>query len=343
MIRSFEDVLQIRNGRNQKTVENPDGMYPIYGSGGIMGRANDYICKANTVIVGRKGNINNPIYVEEPFWNVDTAFGLEADETKLFPKYLYYFCLYFNFEQLDKAVTIPSLTKSDLLKVQIDVPDLTVQADIAKKLGSIEDIIRFRKKQLIELDTLVKARFVEMFGDIGSDDYGWGLTKLGKCCEINSKKGHDNRLYSDLEVSFVPMPAVSENGEIDVSEVKIYNDVKSGFTYFTENDVLFAKITPCMENGKGAVAVGLINGIGFGSTEFHVLRQINGISNPYWIYYVTAFEQFRQNAESNMTGSAGQRRVPASFLDNYRIALPPIEYQEQFADFVNQVTKSKVA
>lgn len=72
----FVDVLEIKNGRNQKQVENPDGKYPIYGSGGIMGWADAYICEADTVVIGRKGTINNPIYVDRPFWNVDTAFGL---------------------------------------------------------------------------------------------------------------------------------------------------------------------------------------------------------------------------------------------------------------------------
>lgn len=102
---TFNDVLTIKNGKNQKQVENPDGKYPIYGSGGIMGYADDYICNAETVVVGRKGNINKPLYVGEPFWNVDTAFGLEANRDVLLPKYLYYFCLRFDFERLNKAVT----------------------------------------------------------------------------------------------------------------------------------------------------------------------------------------------------------------------------------------------
>ena len=100
----FGDVLEIKNGKNQKAVENPKGAYPIYGSGGIMGYADDYICKADTVVIGRKGSINNPIYVEEPFWNVDTAFGLEARQDVLKPRYLYYFCKKFDFERLNKAV-----------------------------------------------------------------------------------------------------------------------------------------------------------------------------------------------------------------------------------------------
>ena len=110
----FEDILEIRNGKNQKAVENPEGRYPIYGSGGVIGYADDYICEADTIIIGRKGSINNPIYVSEPFWNVDTAFGLSVKKDFVLPKYLYYFCKKFDFGKLNKTVTIPSLTKSDL-------------------------------------------------------------------------------------------------------------------------------------------------------------------------------------------------------------------------------------
>lgn len=169
------------------------------------------------------------------------------------------------------------------------------------------------------------------------------MNALGSVCQVNPKKGQDKRLTSGLEISFVPMPAVSENGEIDPSEVRVYDSVKTGFTYFAENDVLFAKITPCMENGKGAVAKGLHNGIGFGSTEFHVLRPVQGNTDPYWIYTLTAFPEFRSDAASNMTGSAGQRRVPASFLEQYRVSVPPIQLQEQFSTFVEQTDKLKFA
>ena len=117
--------------------------------------------------------------------------------------------------------------------------------------------------------------------------------------------------------------------------------LKTGFTYFADNDILFAKITPCMENGKGAIARKLINGIGFGSTEFHVLRPIQNKSNPYWLYVMTALESFRTSAKANMTGSAGQKRVPASYLEAYQVSLPPMELQEQFASFVKQTNQSK--
>ena len=178
-----------------------------------------------------------------------------------------------------------------------------------------------------------------MFGELGSDVKGWGMTTLGECCELNPRR--PKGISDDTDVSFVPMPSVTEDGKMDVSDVRKYAEVKKGFTYFAENDVLFAKITPCMENGKGAVATGLSNKIGAGSTEFHVLRPIDGKTNPYWIYIITMFDQFRQGARKVMTGTGGQLRVPISFLENYQIALPPIDLQNQFEQIVKQSDKSK--
>lgn len=256
-------------------------------------------------------------------------------------RYLYYALR--NCKPASSGTSIPQLTVPDIKKNEIELYSLSVQETIADKLDAVGRVIELRQQQLQKLDDLVKARFIELFGMPGTDAFGWGLVPLGSTCNINPKKSLDSRLVSGAVVSFVPMPAVTEHGEIDATAIKEYDEVKTGFTYFAENDVLFAKITPCMENGKGAVAKGLHNGIGFGSTEFHVLRPISGKTDPYWIYTLTAFSQFRMDAASNMTGSAGQRRVPASFLENYRVSLPPIALQEQFAAFVKQTDKSKVA
>ena len=263
------------------------------------------------------------------------------------PKYVFYalYTYYRNggtraFE--NRTTGLHNLQVDNYVK-SVDIPKLSYrkQQHICETLDHVRDAVAYRERQLTKLDELVKARFVEMFGMPGTDTKGWGLQYLGTCCELNPKKGTDKRLVSGLSVSFVPMPAVSESGKIDASQIKAYDEVKTGFTYFAENDVLFAKITPCMENGKGAVAVGLCNNIGFGSTEFHILRPINNKSNPYWLYSLTSFDAFRKDAADNMTGSAGQRRVPAVFLEKYKVTLPPIELQNQFAAFVEQTDKSK--
>lgn len=281
--------------------------------------------------------------------NVECAFNQQInaiipDKRKCLTEYLAYAIQNKQAQMQDaaNAPVVPILNKTQFSDIEIKLPTLSEQAKVVENMNTVSKLIALRKEQLAKLDQLVKARFVEMFGVPGNDDFGWGMVPLGSVCYINPKKSQDPRLSGGVEVSFVPMSAVTERGEIDTTTVKKYDEVKTGFTYFAENDVLFAKITPCMENGKGAVARGLCNGIGFGSTEFHVLRPIKGQTNPYWIYMLTVFSQFREDAANNMTGSAGQRRVPASFLENYRVAVPPIELQEHFSAFVEQTDKSKL-
>ncbi|CRD38452.1 restriction endonuclease subunit S [Streptococcus pneumoniae] len=137
-VSKWNEILTIRNGKNQKQVEDADGKFPIYGSGGIMGYAKDWIVKKNSVIIGRKGNINKPILVRENFWNVDTAFGLEPVLEKINSEYLFYFCKLYNFEKLNKAVTIPSLTKSDLLNISIPLPPLALQNEFADFVALVD-------------------------------------------------------------------------------------------------------------------------------------------------------------------------------------------------------------
>lgn len=263
----------------------------------------------------------------------------------IFNKYLYWFLKKNNeyLNSLGRGATFKEISKKIVADIVIPLPPLETQKQIAANLDKVTRTIDLCNAILEKLDLLVKARFVEMFGEVGTDPRGFGMKCLGDVCKINPKKTDDKRLNSGLAVSFIPMPAVSENGSIDTSEIRSYDEVKTGFTYFSEGDVLFAKITPCMENGKGAVAVGLCNQIGFGSTEFHVLRPLEGTSNPYWLYTITSFERFRKEAERKMTGSAGQRRVPARFLEQYTVSVPPIEQQNQFAAFVAQTDKSKSA
>ena len=160
--------------------------------------------------------------------------------------------------------------------------------------------------------------------------------KLFDVCEINPRQ---RGISDDTLVSFVAMPDVSEDGKINTSVIRPFSEVKKGYTVFQEGDILFAKITPCMENGKGALATGLKNGIGVGSTEFHVLRPNPGYVDGMWVYYLTAWPAFRREAESHMTGSAGQRRVPKSFLEEYTLSVPSLNTQCEQVEHLDRVNK----
>ena len=270
---------------------------------------------------------------------------IRAKEDRLIPELLPFIIqndVLFDFAVGKSAGSLSPRVKWENLKnYNFELPPLPEQKKLAEALWAINDTLQAYQKLLIETDELVKSQFIEMFGELGKDDKGWGITTLGECCELNPKRPRD--IDDELLVSFVPMPAVSEDGKIDCSDIKPYKEVRKGFTYFAENDVLFAKITPCMENGKGAVAKGLEGGIGSGSTEFHVLRPIAGKSNPYWLYILTMFESFRVGARKVMTGTGGQLRVPIGYLNDYPITLPPIDLQDRFEEFVHQSDKSKFA
>ena len=184
------------------------------------------------------------------------------------------------------------------------------------------------------------SQFIEMFGNPLASVQKYPLKKLGECCELNPRRP-SLELEDTDKVSFVPMPSVSENGYLQDVIDEEYGKVKKGFTYFENNDVLFAKITPCMENGKGAIAEGLTNNIGMGSTEFHVLRPIDGVSNPFWILTLTRLPIFRERAAKNMSGTGGQKRVPGKYLEGFMVGLPPIEEQNRFEAIYHQADKSE--
>ena len=159
----WKNVLNIKNGKNQKQVEDINGKYPIYGSGGIIGRSNAYICNENSIIIGRKGNINKPILVKEKFWNVDTAFGLEVKSEKMSYHYLYYFCLFYDFEIHNKAVTIPSLVKSDLEKIVLPVPPIELQNKFAERIEKIAKLSFEIEEAIKEAENLYNSLISKYF------------------------------------------------------------------------------------------------------------------------------------------------------------------------------------
>ncbi|EXY24721.1 restriction endonuclease subunit S, partial [Bacteroides fragilis] len=135
----IDSVVRIINGKSQKDVESHSGAYPIYGSGGIIGRANEYLCPAGSTVIGRKGTINNPIYVKEQFWNVDTAFGIKPSEA-VNDLYFYYFCLLFDFSKLDKSTALPSLTKTAIGNLILPIPPYQEQCRIIEAINKYNQI-----------------------------------------------------------------------------------------------------------------------------------------------------------------------------------------------------------
>ena len=341
----FEDILEIKNGRNQRAVENPIGKYPIYGSGGIMGYADDYICDAYTVIIGRKGNINNPIFVEEPFWNVDTAFGLSANTDVILPRFLYYFCKKFDFERLNKTVTIPSLTKSDLLKIEIEPPNLLQQRDIVERLTKIERIIALRKLELKLLDDLTRARFVELFGDMLLNTMLWNEQPLEVMADIVSgiTKGRKLKEQYTTEVPYMAVSNVKD-GYIDWTTIKTIEATEQEINQYRllPDDVLMTEGGDPDKLGRGAIIKEPLENCIHQNHIFRVRLNETVILPEFFAEYLR-----HQKSKRYFLGCAKQTTGIASInmrqLKALPVLLPPLELQNQFADFVKVVDKTKAA
>lgn len=337
----FEDILEIRNGKNQKAVENPEGRYPIYGSGGVIGYADDYICEADTIIIGRKGSINNLIYVSEPFWNVDTAFGLSVKKDFVLPKYLYYFCKKFDFGKLNKTVTIPSLTKSDLLKIKINVPVKEEQQAIIDKLMKIESIMAFRKIELDYLDVLIKARFVEMFGDPITNPKEWKMVELGKLTTIGSSKRIFEKEYVSEGIPFYRTKEIVElskgnsiSTELFITKERFF-EIKDKYGVPKKGDLLVS-------------AVGTIGVIWIvdGSNDFYFkdgnLIRVDASEKFDSVYMKNLLENLIDDYKKQMSTGTTYNALTISGLTKLKVYDVPIELQNLFSEFVNQVYKSKV-
>ena len=300
-----------------------------------MGYANDYICDAQTVIIGRKGNINSPIFVEEAFWNVDTAFGLSANRDVLLPRYLYYFCKKFDFERLNKTVTIPSLTKSDLLKIEIDLPDLEKQHNVVDQLVKVERIITLRKQELEFLDNLIKARFIELFGDLKTNSKGWQIVGFKDCADIDTNMVYDFEGYEDYP--HIGIDSIEkETGRLIGYRTIAEDGIISGKYLFTPEHIIYSKIRPNLNK------VAMPDFDGLCSADAYPILVKEGICNREYFGYTLRSQYFLDYimAFSNRTNLP---KVNKSQVEGFVLPLPPIEVQEQFAAFVAQTNKSKVA
>ena len=186
-----------------------------------------------------------------------------------------------------------------------------------------------------KFDYSIKSQFIEMFGSIESMKNS--KDKLGDVVIINPKKAE---LDDNMQVSFIPMEKVGVDCTIDTSYKRSVSEIKKGFIQVQENDVLFAKITPCMENGKSTIARGLINGYGYSTTELFNLRCTEKVV-PEFVLTLIHMNEFRALAKANMNGAVGQQRVPKAFLEEFSIIIPDIDLQRKYSSFVKQIDKSK--
>jgi type I restriction enzyme S subunit len=315
----FAEVLEIRNGKNQSEVESESGKYPIYGSAGkCMGYASSYICDANSTIIGRKGTINSPIFIGEPFWNVDTAFGLVAKDG-LHPRFLHYFCLSYDFAEHNRGTTIPSLVKTDLLEIKIPVPPLPEQERIVGILDQAFDSIAKAKAtaeaNLQNARALFQSHLQSVFSQKGE---GWVEKKvseiakhsLGKMLDKAKNKGEPKPYLRNLNVRWFNFDLS------DLLEMKFLPEEESKYTA-VKGDVLI-----CEGGYPGRAAIWeQENSIHF-QKALHRVRFHEIEHNKWFVYYLYAQDQSGE-LKKHFNG-AGIQHFTGEGLARFEVPLPPL-------------------
>ena len=276
-------------------------------------------------------------------------------------KYLYYLLcsdiITRQQETAENGSAQPNLSAASVIAYYIPLPPIHEQQRIVDRIESLFaklDEAKEKAQAVVDSFETRKAAILHkaFAGDLTAkwrlaqdiDIADWDTVILSDVCKINPPKVNTKDLPDDLEVSFFPMPALSEvYGEITEPQTKRLKEVRTGFTNFSEGDVVFAKITPCMENGKSAIIGKLVNDIGFGTTEFYVLRCGDKLLNRY-LYHIVRNQSFRDEAKSVMTGAVGQQRVPKIFLEQYPLCLPSVPEQELIVQLLdNLIAKEQQA
>jgi len=329
-------VITLKRGYDIRAVDRKEGLVPVVASSGIVGYHNEAKVPAPGVVTGRYGTIGNVFFITEPFWPSNTTLYVE-DFKGNDPHFVFYLLQRIDFRRYSDKTGVPGINRNDVHTAHVSLPPLPEQRAIAAILETWDRAIALterrlaaaeqRKKALMQQLLTGRVRFPEFAGE------EWQEVRLKDVARINPPKL--GNIKDDISVSFIAMADVSENARIINTTERPYCEVNSGFTSFQNEDILVAKITPCFENGKGAWVHNIKNGLGFGSTEFHVIRVHKTKADPEYIYYHTITHSFRGRGATNMVGSAGQKRIRTDFIQNYRIMLPPLPEQRRIAAVLN--------
>ena len=330
MLRKWSEVLTIVSGKNQKDVESLDGKYPIYGSGGIMGYASHYLCEAGTTIVGRKGTINKPIFVNEPFWNVDTAFGITPGN-ELCPKYLYYFCCSFNFKELDKSTTIPSLAKRDLLQIEMPVPSLSEQERIVSKIeelfskldASVAELKTAKEKLKVYRQAVLKEAFDGEYPRITLKEIATPLSGYA----FKSKKYSINGKYVVVKIGNVK-PFHFDFSRDFTKTIEVDDAILSRYL-LTRGDCLITMTGSRGKRDYGYVVMVEDQKNYLLNQRVAALRFNLSVALPKFFEYYLSSPQYRNQFFAYETGNVGQGNVGIKALTEPEVICPPIKIQEE--------------
>ena len=348
--------LQSGNTITAERIEET-GDYPVFGGNGLRGFTDQFTHEGEYALIGRQGALcGNINYATGRFWASEHAIVVHQ-KFPFVTRWLGEVLRTMNLGQYSTSAAQPGVAVEVINELRIPLPPLSEQTAIAafldRETGKIDalvaeqrrliDLLREKRQATISHAVTrglspaapLKPSGVDWLGDVPE---GWEVVRLRNVATLNPSKTEVAHWAGDTEVSFLPMEAVGENGELDLERTRPLSEVLNGYTYFVEGDVTYAKITPCFENGKGALMRGLLNGFGFGTTELTVLRPNPARILPEFLDCVLASPNFRRIGEGAMYGAGGQKRVPDDFARDFVICLPSLDEQ---GEIVAAITKAK--
>lgn len=337
-IKKLGEVCEIVNGKNQKKVENKNGNYPIMGSGGQMGYADDYLCPIGTIVLGRKGTINNPFIVNENVWLVDTAFGLVADNSIFNNRFLLYFCKSFDFTRLNVAVTIPSLRKIDLKKIPIPIPPLPIQEAIVKELDILHRLKELQEQQLAEYDNLAQSTFYSMFGDPIENEKGWEVRKLGDVVKPKAEiKRAKRKIQANETISYIDISSIDNStNKITSFTEYVFSEAPSRAQQVVEvGDIVVSLVRPNLNN-VAILEEEYSNSVA--SSGFCVLRP--STINLQFLFYIVKGDKFRAYLSARTAG-ANYPAVREEDIKSFDLFYPPLSLQTDFANRIEKIEAQK--
>ena len=340
-------VLRITNVQKGYIVDDDPQFFPIIREKEIS----KYMLYEGDLLMSLTGNVGRVGVLSEEFLpaalNQRVACLRIKESARVNLKYLFHIFNSKTFED-DCIVNATGIAQKNmstkwLENYLIPVPPIAEQEKIVAELDCLSGIIEKKKQQLKELDNLAQSIFYEMFGNPLRNERGWGLKRIADVCVVNPpKKVTAQGLGNKDVVSFLPMEDLPIKACYHhPDKTRLYEEVQSSYTCFANDDVLMAKVTPCFENGKLGIVTNLHNGVGYGSSEFIVIRANNVDVLKEYIYFVTMDSLFIEKACAQLTGTSGLRRVPRQYVENCNITLPPLTLQQQFASKIESIEKQK--
>lgn len=343
----LEDVVSVANGfAFPLALQGQEGDTPFYkvsdmnsvGNEIEMRYSNNYVSadmiQAQKWKIAPRGTIIFPkigaaiatnkkrILTQESIFD-NNVMGLICSD-RILPKYLWYILNAIDISTWASRSNPPSIARDSVLSQQIPLPPIDIQIGIVNELDGYQRVISGAQDVLVNYRPTISCK---------AENH----RPLSEIALFKPSKEEVKDLPGETEVSFVPMSCINTyEASFTATETRSLRDVLTGFTYFKDKDVLLAKITPCFENGKAGIAHNLKNGIGFGSTEFIVIRANTSVVDPEWIFYHINTHEFIDGGKPFMTGTAGQQRIDLNYVKQYKIPVPALEEQQKILDGIHR-------